>query len=139
MLKRDITYEDFNGEKITETFYFNLTRTEIIDLETSVDGGLEAAIQRMIKSSDIRGVITEVKKIVLMAYGIKDPEGKRFIKSDKLREEFSQTAAFDELFMELASSDDAATRFIKGVIPKEVAENSDKPTVPPLPAPKIEG
>ena len=134
MLKRDITYEDlFTGEKVTETFYFNLTRVEIINLETSVDGGLETAIQKMVKAEDIHGVIEELKKIILMSYGVR--EGSDFIKTDDLRTKFSGSAAFDELFIELASSDDAAVKFITAIIPKGMAV-PDKPSgPPPLPAP----
>ena len=68
MLKRDITYEDFNGEQATDTFYFNLTKTEILDLEVRHNGGLEASITRMVKAQDVKAVIDEVKYIILMAY-----------------------------------------------------------------------
>jgi hypothetical protein len=140
MLKRDITYEDFDGEKVTETFYFNLTRSEIIELEVDHKGGLQEALQRIIRTQNNKELIAEFKKIVLLAYGIKSEDGKRFIKNDTLREEFSQTAAYDSLFMELATSDDAAAIFIKGVIPKDFAKEiekiPDKPGPPALPTTK---
>ena len=140
MLKRNISYEDFDGEKVTETFYFNLTRSEIVELNVEHKGGLEDAIQRMVKSQDLKSLIAEVKKIVLWSYGVKSDDGKRFIKNDTLREEFSQTAAYDSLFMELATNDDAAATFIKGVIPKDFAKEMekvpDKPMPPALPTTK---
>lgn len=129
MLKRDITYEDYNGETVTDTFYFNLTKTEIIELEVGYEGGLEMAIQRIIEAKDNRSLIEEFKKIVLAAYGVKSEDGKRFIKSATLREEFSQTAAYDALFMDLATNEDAAAKFITGIIPKDLAEAvPDKPS-----------
>ncbi|MET0786302.1 MAG: hypothetical protein ABWY25_06310 [Paenisporosarcina sp.] len=140
MLKRDITYEDFDGEKVTETFYFNLTRSEIIELEVGYKGGLQEALQRIVKADDKKTLIAEFKKIVLLAYGVKSDDGKRFIKNDELREEFSQTAAYDALFMELATSDDAAATFIRGVVPKDFAKEvekiQDKPMPPALPTTK---
>ena len=126
MLKREITYENFNGAKETDTFYFNLTRTEIVELEVSYESGLEASIQRIIDSKDVKALITEFKRIVLLAYGVRSEDGKRFVKSDKLREEFSQTAAYDALFMELATDENAAVVFIKGILPADMSKELDK-------------
>ena len=132
MLKRDITYEDFNGDMITEAFYFNLTRTEIIELEVGYDGGLEAALKRIVAAENKQQLVTEFKKLVLLSYGVKSEDGKRFIKNDRLREEFSQTPAFDILFMDLATNDDAAAVFVKGILPKEMAKEIEKAEVIPI-------
>ena len=121
MLKRDITYEDFNGNQVTETFYFNLTKSEIVELEADYDGGLQAAISRIVAAEDTKALIKEFKRIILTAYGQKSEDGKRFIKSDDLRDEFAQTAAYDALFMELATSDSLAADFMTGIIPRDMA------------------
>ena len=126
MLKRDITYEDFDGEKVTETFYFNLSKHELIELEVYKNEGMDAYIRRIIKTNDRKTLIEEFKKIILLAYGIRSEDGKRFIKNDEVREAFSQTAAFDELFMELATSDGAAAEFIKGVLPASLGTAVDE-------------
>jgi len=126
MLKQDITYENFDGEQTTDTFYFNLTKTEIIELEVGYEGGLEAAIKRIIQTNDHKQLIAEFKKIVLLAYGQKSEDGKRFIKSDQLREEFSQTAAYDELFIKLSTDADFAAAFIKGIVPKGIVAEIEK-------------
>ncbi len=129
MLKRDITYKDFNDKEVTDTFYFNLTKSEIVELEVGYKGGLYETIQRIIDTNDRGGLVTEFKRIVLLAYGQKSEDGKRFIKSEQLREEFSQTAAYDGLFIELATNDEAAANFIKGVLPADMVaevENADK-------------
>jgi hypothetical protein len=132
MLKRDITYEDFNGETVTETFYFNLTKTEIIELEVGYKQGLEETIKAIIKAQDNKSLIGEFKKIVLMAYGIKSEDGRRFIKSDQLREEFAQSAAYDALFMDLATNEDSAANFIMGIIPRDLNIDLDKPERPKM-------
>jgi predicted nucleic acid-binding protein len=134
MLKKEITYEDFDGEMVTHTFYFNLTRTEIIEYTVEYEEGMEQTLQKIIKAEDIRSLVHEFKKIVLFAYGIRD--GSMFKKSKEIREEFSQTAAYDALFMELATSDDAASSFIKGIMPKGLAEELAKlPDVIDVPLP----
>ncbi len=134
MLKREIIYENFDGEQVTETFYFNLTRSELVELEVGYQGGLQEAIQRIIKTDDKQSLIAEFKKLVLLAYGVRSEDGKRFIKTDQLREEFSQTAAYDSLFMELATSDEAAANFIKGVVPKDFQREMAKVEDVSLPA-----
>lgn len=135
MLKRDITYTDFNGNEVTDTHYFNLSKTELVELEVSYEGGLSAAIQRIIDSKDIKALIKEFQKIILTSYGVRSEDGKRFIKNDQLREEFTQTAAYDALFMELATDENAAANFIKGVVPVDLepakTENVPLPPVPP--------
>lgn len=133
MLKRDITYEDFDGQTLTETYYFNLTKSEIIDLELSVDGGLEASLTAIVRSQDMKAIIREFKRIILTAYGVRSDDGKRFIKNDKVREEFSQTAAYDALFMDLATNEDAAANFIRGVLPAGMSQEISAVDTPPLP------
>jgi hypothetical protein len=130
MLKRDITYEDFNGDPQTESFYFNLSKPELVELEFSFKGGLAAAIQKIIDSKDYGLLISEFKKIILMSYGIKSEDGKSFIKSEELSHKFSQTAAYNALFIELATNENSAADFITGIIPKDM-----KPANQPLPAP----
>ncbi len=131
MLKRDITYLDFNDEEVTDTFYFNITKSEIVELEVEHKEGLDATIKKIIETKDNKSLVAEFKRIILLSYGEKSADGKRFIKSDESREEFSQTAAFDSLFMELATQDEAAATFIKGVLPKDMTADMDKPYLPP--------
>lgn len=122
MLKRAITFEDLDGNTVTEEFYFNLSKTELLELETGYENGsFSAALQRIIDSKNVSGLISEFKKLVLLAYGQKSADGKRFIKSDQLREEFSQTPAYDALFMELVTDDNAAAAFIQGIVPKDLS------------------
>lgn len=134
MIKRTVQYEDYNGNMVSDDFYFNLTKAELLELELSYDSGFGETIQKIIDAKDNRTLVKEFKKIVLMAYGVKSEDGKRFIKSDKLREEFEQTAAYSALFMELATDDTAASIFINGITPKDLtsaAAPQDKPLGPP--------
>jgi hypothetical protein len=122
MLKRNITYEDFDGNTVTEVFYFNLSKTEIVELEVEYEGGLEKSIQRIIEAKDYEVLIREFQRLILLSYGVKSEDGKRFVKSDQLREEFKQTAAYDALFVELAADENAAADFFIGVVPKDLAD-----------------
>lgn len=121
MLKKTITYIDYNGTERTEDFYFNLSKAEVMEMEMSTSGGLAEMIKRIVDAQDAPAIIKIFKDLVLKAYGVKSPDGKRFIKSDELAVEFSQTEAYSNLFMELATDADAASKFINGIIPAEAA------------------
>lgn len=121
MLKREIKYTDFDDVVQTEVFYFNISKPEWLEMEVEQKEGFSVWIQNVIKADDNKTLIEQFKKIILAAYGEKSPDGKRFVKSDELRENFSHTAAFQELFMELATDADSAAEFVKGILPKDMA------------------
>lgn len=126
MLKKTISYTDYNGNERTEDFYFNLTKAEISEMELSVNGGLTEWIHQIINTKDNAEIVKIFKKIILSAYGEKSIDGKRFIKSDELSSAFAQTEAYSELFMELLSDENKAAAFINGIIPK-LPEDHKKP------------
>ncbi len=120
MIKKTINYVDYNGTDRTEDFYFNLSKAEIAEMELSTTGGLSEKIKRIVESKDQAEIVKEFKTIIAKSYGIKSEDGKRFIKSKEITEEFMQTEAYSELFMELATNVDAASSFIQGIIPKNL-------------------
>lgn len=124
MLKKTITYTDYNGETRKEDFYFNMTRAEVTEMELSIDGGLSDMIKRVTEAKDVPTIIKIFKDLVLKAYGVKSPDGKRFIKSKELSEEFSQTEAYSDLFMELATDSAAAASFVNGIMPQDIQAKS---------------
>ncbi len=133
MLKKTITYEDYNGNKRTDDFYFNLTKAELTEMNFSVSGGIDTYISRIINEQDAGKIMQIFKEFILKAYGIKSDDGKRFIKNDQVREEFSQTEAYSELFMELATDAEAATAFINGIIPSDIRNAVQKENFKTLP------
>ena len=133
-----VTYEDFNGVTVTEKLCFHLNAPELVELQQD-DDSLAESIEKISNAKDLKVVVAEVKKIILLSYGVRSEDGKRFIKNDQLREEFSQSAAFDALFMQLATNEDSAADFIKGIIPKELAVEVEKITQLPPPTPPNQG
>lgn len=117
MLKKKITYTDYNGTERTEDFYFNLTKAEIMEMELGTSGGLAEMIQRIVDAQDAPSIIKVFKDLILKAYGEKSPDGKRFIKSTEISESFSQTEAYSQLFMEFATDSNAAAEFVNGIMP----------------------
>lgn len=126
MLKKTITYEDFNGETVSEDFYFHLSKAELVEMEMSHEGGLAEALRRIVAAEDGKAIIKEFKEIILSSYGKKSLDGKRFIKNQTQREEFESSEAYSTLFMELVTNTDAATEFINGIVPAGLAEEAAK-------------
>lgn len=137
MLKRTISYEDYNGEKVDEVFYFNLSKPELIELEVEFKGGLSGAITSLTEANDNQGLLRLFKRIILLSYGQKAEDGKRFVKSDEIREAFTQSPAYEVLFVELSTNEDAVVEFLKGVLPKDmqdqIAKAEAERSAPPLP------
>ena len=124
MKKETITYTDYNGVERTEDHFFNLSKAEIMEMELSIDGGLSETINRIINAKDVPALIKLFKKLLLDSYGVKSPDGKRFIKSEELSTEFAQTEAYSQLFMKLATDADAASAFVNGIIPADLADKA---------------
>jgi hypothetical protein len=117
VLKKSITYNDFEGRTYTEDFYFNLSKAELVELELSHKGGLSESLKRIVASEDGAEIIKEFKNIILKSYGQRSPDGKRFIKNQQLRDEFESTEAYSVLFIELVTDADAAALFVQGIMP----------------------
>lgn len=117
MLKKTITYTDYNSVERTESFYFNLTEAELTEMEMSTSGGLAEAIQKIVDAKDTVAIIKVFKDLILRSYGEKSADGKYFKKSEELAIAFSHTEAYSKLFMELATNSDAASQFVNGIMP----------------------
>jgi hypothetical protein len=117
MLKKKITYVDFDGNERTEDFYFNLTKAEVAEMEMSAEGGLAKSLEKIVADKDAKRIMETFKDLILRSYGEKSPDGKRFVKSQELRDSFAQTNAYSELFMELATKADMAAAFVNGILP----------------------
>ena len=126
MLKKTIKYTDYNGVERTEDFYFNLNKAEIMEMQLTTVAGLDAYLKKIISAQDMPTLMRIFKDLVLKSYGVKSDDGRRFIKNEKLREEFEQTEAYSILYMELSTDADAAAAFVNGIIPADVAKQLPK-------------
>lgn len=124
MLKKTVSYTDYDGNERTEDFYFNINKAELTMMEMSEHGGLEKKLDRIIKSQDAPEIMNTFKELILSSYGTKSPDGKRFIKSKELRDEFEQTEAYSIIFMEILTDPNASSAFISGILPKDLTNKS---------------
>ena len=117
MLKKTVSYVDYNGVERTEDFYFNLSKAEVAEMELSVEGGFSKMLEDVVKSKDNVKIVNIFKQMVLKAYGEKSADGRRFVKSEEIAQAFAQTEAYSEIFMELALDSNAAAAFVNGIMP----------------------
>lgn len=129
MLKRTVKYKDFNDQEVEEVVYFNLTRSELFDLALKDDGGFARYLERVSKSDSPGQLFTEIKNIILLGYGEKSEDGKRFIKTrdgQRLSDEFVQTAAYDQLFSEFTENATEFANFVKAMLPSDLLQQLEQ-------------
>lgn len=119
MLEKTMKYKNFNDEEVEGTFYFHLTKAELIELELTTSGGVSSALDRIVKAKDVPELIKNFKIIVDSSYGMKTPDGK-FYKSEQILNDFKATNAYSELFTELITSSKAAADFVNAIVPSEM-------------------
>lgn len=125
MIKKTIVYTDYEGKERKEDFYFNLSEAELLELQMSSKEGFANELKKVIAREDQAAMMALIKELILKSYGVKSDDGKRFIKSKSLSEEFSQMPAFSELFTDLLFDDDKAAAFITGIIPSKISSNPE--------------
>lgn len=125
MLKKVMNYRDYDGEQKTEVLYFHLNKFEWLELETYTKGGLIENLQHAIEVGNAKKTIDILKKIILRAYGEKNPETGGFEKNDDIAIRFSKTEVFSELFYELAYNEEASKSFFLGLIPTELRAEAE--------------
>lgn len=126
MLKKTITYVDYEGVERKEDFYFNLSRAELLDLDLNQDGGMKAYLQEIIDAKDKVKIWNVFTKLVKLSYGVKTDDGKRFKKNSELTDAFVQSEAFSELMVELTSNENAAAAFANGILASVAKVREDK-------------
>lgn len=133
MIKKTITYTDYNGRERTITPYFHLTEAELTKMQLSVKGGLDVQLQQIVDAADTPAIVEIIEDLIQRSYGVKTPDG-GFLKRKEDLEAFMATDAYSKLFMELATDDIAAAEFIKGVLPASLADQFDAVEAKQLPA-----
>ena len=118
-----ITYTDYNGNERKENFFFNLSKAELMEMEASKKGGLSNYIQSIIEAQDVTQLMGLFKELIIKSYGVKSPDGKRFIKNQEVVDEFIQSEAYSELYVMLATDEQKATAFVNGIIPQSISDH----------------
>lgn len=127
MYKTTIEYTNYNGENVKEDCYFNFSKADLLEMQWSNDEGLDKVLERIVKEKRPSVLMPLFKEMILKSYGIKSEDGRRFIKSDELSEEFSQTPAFSELLVRLCTDAEFSANFVNNIIPKNMEDETKEP------------
>lgn len=130
MLKRSITYTDYNGEVQTEDFYFNLSKADLAEMELSTPGGMVSFLNQIVSDKDGATIIKTFKMFIGKSIGIRSDDGRRFMRSDEITNNFLSSAAYEELFMELVTNANAGVEFITGIIPNDLSRGIENVQLP---------
>ena len=125
MIKKHIKFTDYNDNEIEEDFYFNLTKAELTEMQFKANGAYSNFIERIMNERDIARLGEEFKSLILNSYGVKSDDGRLFRKSQQIRDDFEQSAAYSVLFMELISDAEQAAKFVRGILPSDLQESAD--------------
>ena len=124
MLKKTVTYTDYNGTERTEDLYFNISKAELAEMELGVTGGFSEMMKKIVAAQDVPSIVKIVKDLILKSYGEKSSDGRRFIKSPELSEAFSQTEAYTEVFLDLVASAENMADFVNAIIPSDISRKA---------------
>lgn len=122
MLKKTVTYEDYNGNTVSEDLFFNINPVEMARMNDMYPGGAIAYFENIQSSQDAIKMMEVISDIVLYAYGVKSEDGKRFIKNKQIKEEFEQSEAFVAIISDLLTSETAGVEFMTAVLPKKLVK-----------------
>ena len=126
MIKKTVTYTDYNGVERTESFYFHFSEAEILDMEMSTEGGFAERVRRIVDAKQQTELLKVIKQFVYDAYGVKSDDGKRFIKNDEVKTAFIESPAYSKIFMEMLGDDKIAAEFVNGVVPANMKDELAK-------------
>jgi hypothetical protein len=126
MLKKTITFFDYNEKPCTEDFFFNLTTAELAEMELSTPGGMEVMLKKIIASNDGAAIIEVFQNLLSKSYGKKSEDGRRFSKKPEYWEEFLEIGAYDVLFVQLVTDANAASEFVNGLLPTNLVERASE-------------
>lgn len=127
MLKKSITYVDFNGQEVTEDFFFNFTAPELTKLAIKYGSDISEVAKEISESNDVGRMIEFMEDLILSSYGQKSEDGKRFMKSPELKSEFEYSAAYAELFEILITQPSESQAFGKGLVSGAKENKTENP------------
>lgn len=122
MISREIKYTDYDGNAVTQTYWFHLTKVEVAEL------ALHDAFEDIMASKDSVRAVKALKRIIRGA--VVQRVGDKVRKPEGYGDEFVASDAYSEFVLDLLSDPDTAEQkmrdFVSGVAPWAVAEGVKK-------------
>ena len=122
MLKREITFLDLDGNPVTDTFYFHLSKATMIRMESMYPEGLKGYLDAVVATNDKALILATFENLIRQAYGIRHEDNRQFVQSDALSDAFMQTDAYSEFIMDILSDPMKAASFVADIVPADMRE-----------------
>lgn len=130
MISKTIKFRNFNDEEEVGTFYFNMSKGELVKQQMgAINQHVESFQDKLEKiGKNLQGaeLIEVLDEIILDGYGEKTTDGKNFTKvrnGVRLVENFMSSGAYSELVVELCTVEGAMADFINGLMPADLKES----------------
>lgn len=124
MLKKDITYQNLDGQDVTETFYFQITKAEVIEKAAIKGEDYADRLRKLTVERDGAEIMREFKALLTESVGRR--EGQLFIKDESIRNQFLFSGAWDSFFLKLIESPDSGAKELQSIFPKDVQDQIAK-------------
>ena len=125
MFSREFEYTGYDGKPKKDTYWFNLSEAELYEIDLSSIRGFTGEMNKLLKEERTKEIVDAFKNIILGAVGVVSADGRKFLKSEEIKEDFYRSKAYSQLFVELVSSGEKVAEFLRGAIPEEIRKQMD--------------
>lgn len=125
MLKKEVSYVDYDNNKRTDTIYFNMTKAEIAAMQVKMDGKYIDYLKDLVAGNHIEKLFNVFRNLVLDSYGVKSEDGRRFVKSAELRADFEASIPFSDMLVDLITDPDKMSAFTRAILPADMVTDGD--------------
>lgn len=123
MIRKTLTYLDYEGQEHTKDFYFSLNQTEFALMNNRLPGGFDAYLKRIQEDHNEEKLLELLIMFIEEGYGIRESDDD-FVKEDeqgrKLGKRFKCTEACDNLITELFEKENNIGAFLTGMLPQSI-------------------
>lgn len=125
MFSKEFEYTGYDGKPKKDTYWFNLSEAELYEIDLSSIRGFTGEMNKLLKEERTKEIVDAFKNIILGAVGVVSADGRKFLKSEEIKEDFYRSKAYSQLFVELVSSGEKVAEFLRGAIPEEIRQRME--------------
>lgn len=126
MFSREFEYTGYDGQPKKDTYWFNLSEAELYEIELSSIRGFTGEMTKLLQEERTKEIVDKFKGIILGSVGVVSSDGRKFLKSEEIKEDFYRSRAYEQLFVELVSSGAKLAEFLKGAIPEDLRQRMEE-------------
>ena len=128
MYKITKKYEDFRGNDREESFYFNITESEMADMIKNDPSFRPDYLVYLTKEPSGFAMMDVIRKLIVLSYGEPSEDGRHFRKDDQITKDFIQSKAYEEILNDFfdGEHETMVKDFVLNVFPKKYKDGIAK-------------